>query len=59
MVFAGGFLVISSSFRGWVMDAFNALVTYTGAYSPYSYVVMALIALAGITLTLRTGQAAR
>lgn len=41
------------------MDAINSLVAYTGAYSPYSYVVMAAIALAGITLVLRTGQTAR
>ena len=41
------------------MDVLNSLATYTSNHSPYSYIVMAIILLAGVTLTLRTGQTAR
>jgi hypothetical protein len=59
IVFSGGFLLISPSLRGSAMDVLNGLADYTSSYSPYSYILMAIVILAGITLTLRTGQTAR
>lgn len=56
IIFAGAFLAISSSLRGSVANVINSIIAYAGIYSPYSYVVMALIAFAVITVTLRTGQ---
>jgi hypothetical protein len=41
------------------MGVMDSLATYTSNYSPYSYIVMAILLLVGITLTLRTGQTAR
>jgi len=59
IVFTGGFLLISASLRESAFAMLNSLAAYTNLYSPYSYIVLAVIALAGITLTLRTGQTAR
>lgn len=56
IVFGGGFLLISRSLRESAMGVINSLAAYTSSYSPYSYIVMALIALAGVTLTLRAGN---
>jgi hypothetical protein len=58
-VFAAAFLFISPSLRGSAMDGLGALAAYTNDYSPYSYVVLGILVLGGITLTLRTGQTAR
>jgi len=59
VVFSGGFLVISPSLRESAMGVIDTITAYTHVYSPYSYIVMAVGVLAGITLTLRTGQTAR
>ncbi|HUI79028.1 MAG TPA: hypothetical protein VLY24_13975 [Bryobacteraceae bacterium] len=59
IVFAAGFLLISPSLRGSAMDGINAVAAYTSDYSPWSYIVMVILVLGGITLTLRTGQTAR
>jgi hypothetical protein len=59
IVFAGGFLLISPSLRQSAMGVINALSDFTSGYSPYSYIVLAIAVLAGITLTLKTGQEAR
>jgi len=59
IVFAGGFLMISASLRESAMSVIKALTDFTSGYSPYSYIAMAIAILAGITLTLRTGQEAR
>ena len=59
VVFAGGFLLISESLRQSALGVINSLTAYISVYSPYSYVAIAILVLAGITLTLRTGQTAR
>jgi hypothetical protein len=59
IVFAAGFLMISASLRESAMGVVNALADFTTGYSPYSYIAMAIAVLAGITLTLKTGQEAR
>lgn len=56
VVFAGGFLLISSSLRVSALGVIDSVTTYTSLYSPYSYIVLAILVLAGITLTLRTGN---
>lgn len=58
-VFGAAFLFISPSLRGSAMDGLGALAAYTSDYSPYSYIVLGILVLGGITLTLRTGQTAR
>ena len=57
-VFALAFLFISPSLRGSAMDGLGAIAAYTSDYSPYSYIVLGVLGLAGITLTLRTGHTA-
>ena len=59
VLFAGGFLLISQSLRQSALDVIDSITAYTSLYSPYSYIGMALVVLAGITLTLKTGQATR
>ena len=59
IVFSGGFLMISPSLRDSAMGVLSALADFTSSYSPYSYILLVLVALGGITLTLRTGQTAR
>ena len=56
VVFAGGFLLISSSLRASAFGVIDSVTAYTSLYSPYSYIVLAILVLSGITLTLRTGN---
>ena len=59
IVFGAGFLFISPSLRASAMEMVGEVAKCTSLYSPYSYIVLAIAILAGVTLTLRTGQAAR
>ena len=51
--------MISPSLRGSAADAIGEVAKCASLYSPYSYIVLAIAVLTGITLTLRTGQTAR
>ena len=56
IVFAGGFLLISPALRGSAMGVLDALAAYTSGHSPYSYIVMVILAFVGVTLTLKAGN---
>ena len=58
-VFAAGFLLISPSFRGSVMQGIDAGMKCIESYSPYSYVLLIGLALFAVSRTLMTGQPAR
>ena len=57
--FTGLFFVISPALRESAMSCINDMASYTSLYSPYSYILLAIFLLVGITLTLRTGQTVR
>jgi hypothetical protein len=38
------------------MGALDALAAYTSGHSPYSYIVMVILAFVGVTLTLKAGN---
>jgi hypothetical protein len=56
VVFSGGFLLISASLRESAMGVIKSLAVYTDGYSPYSYILLAILALMGVTLTLKAGN---
>ena len=57
--FAGAFLMISPDLRKTVLDTMNLATVFIEQYSPYSYLVAALLVFGGATVTLRTGQSSR
>jgi hypothetical protein len=52
--FAGAFVMISGDLRQAALEGIGMAVSFAQKYSPYSYVVVALLVLDGVSRTLRT-----
>ena len=57
--FTGGFLMIAPKLRENLFDAGMGGVAFVQSHSPYSYVVLGVVALGGLTVTLASGSAPR